>query len=241
MGNDVNRYSNNNVKDKHYFINEENQISISVSNDGSNNSNTNIVNIKESETNSNTIDKEQSKTYSLLKNDNNQDNNINNIISIKKERKKLKKSNRKKNRNNPETFYKNIYKKKSIIGICMNLFFWIWSFLLYLDNNSIIKFPRASRDRKVYMIYGGYNSDSFIGSILSTLLYTILNYLIITLYPEIIFFLSYIVYVVYSIYNTSKEKFKENNCLLSKNVYIFLVFLTFGEIYKLFARKYLDI
>ena len=243
MGNDVNIISSNdnNVKDKHYFINKDNQIRISVSNDNDLNSNTNTVNISESQANSNKMTEEQTKTYSLLPIDNNQDGNSN-VNNIKKERKKyqLKKKKKKKIRNNPETFYKNICRKKSIIGICLNLFFWTWSFLLYLDHSSIITFPRASPDKKIDMVYGN-NSDSFLGSFFSTLLYTLLNYLIITLYPEMLFFLSYIIYVVYSIYNTINEKFKENICLLSKNFYIFLVFLSFGEIYKLFARKYLDI
>ena len=91
------------------------------------------------------------------------------------------------------------------------------------------------------MIYSTSNSDSFIGHFLSTIIYTVFNYFIIFIYPEVILIISYCAYVIYSLLNTEKDKFKENKLFLSKNTYIILVILSFGEIYKIFARKYLDI
>lgn len=234
------------IKDKDTFINNDNQISITISNDDSFNSNSSTVNIKESTKNSeqNQNTKDQSNIYSLLSTNVNQENNNISNVAVKSQKKRYSRRRRRKKKNknisNERNFYKNIYKKKSIIGICLNLFFWLWSFLLFLDHNNIFQFPRASPDKKMDMIYTGMNNDSVIGSFFSTLFCTILNYFISFLYPEIIFFFSYIIYVVYSILNVSYEKFKDK-CILSKNIYIFFVFLTFGEIYKLWARKYLDI
>jgi len=233
------------IKDKDTFINNDNQINILISNEDSFNSNNNTVSIKESKKNSeqNQNAKNQPNIYSLLStNVNQENNNISNVAVKERKKHHSRKNKRKKNKNasNERNFYKNIYKKKSIIGICLNLFFWLWNFLLFLDHNNTFQFPRASPDKKIDMIYTGMNNDNIIGSFFSTILCTILNYFIIILYPEIIFFLSYIIYVVYSILNASYEKFKDK-CMLSRNIYIFLVLLTFGEIYKLWARKYLDI
>ena len=138
-------------------------------------------------------------------------------------------------------YFNNIYKKKNIIGICLNLFFWIWTILLLLDFNEIIKFPRASIDKKIDMIYMSFNTDTFWGGFIGTILITIFHYIFIFKYPEIIFLFSYIIYVVYSLCIIPNEKFKENSCFLSHQMYLFLVFLTLGEIYKIFARNYLDI
>lgn len=91
------------------------------------------------------------------------------------------------------------------------------------------------------MVYSTSNSDSIIGHFISTLFYTFFNYYIVFIYPEVILIISYCAYVIYSLFNTEKDKFKDNKLFLSKNTYVILVILSFGEIYKLFARKYLDI
>ena len=214
-------------------INNDNQISIYLSSNNNINNNINKKQIK-------TIDdKEQANSYELLSSNSNIE-----ITKTKNKKKKSKKKNYKTyKRSNVGriTYYKNTFKIKSIIGVCLNLFFWIWIILLILDSNHIITFPRASPGRKVDIIYTGVNNDSFLGSFLSTLFSTILHYIIIYHYPEIICLLSYIIYIVYSRYNIRRENFNENNCFLSYNMYIFLVFLTFGEIYKIIVRKYLDI
>ena len=153
MGNVLNKLpSNKNAKGKHYFINKDDQVRISLSSDNSLNRNSNDTNINESQSNS-TRTKDQEKDNSLISNENNQENKTN-VNVIQKERKSFpKKKKRKKNRNNTETYYKNIFKKKSIIGICLNLFFWIWSYLLYLDHSSISKFLSASSNKKIDIIY----------------------------------------------------------------------------------------
>ena len=171
-------------------------------------------------------------TYSLLPI--NQESNENSIDTQKSRK-------RKKNLIKHQ-YFKNIWKRKSIIGIVLNLFFWIWSFLCILNYNEIIIFPRGSlNNKKVHMVYSTSNSDSIIGQIFSTFLYTIFNYYIVFIYPEIILIFSYCAYVIYSLFNTEKDKFKKNKLFLTKSTYIILVVLSFGEIYKLFARKYLDI
>ena len=91
------------------------------------------------------------------------------------------------------------------------------------------------------MIYAGNNSDSFIMGVLSTLFATIFNHFIPQIYPETLLIIFYCVYISYSLCNTKTEKFKEDSLLLSRNTYIILVILGFGELYKLVARKYLDI
>ena len=225
--------------------NNENNINI-INNEEAENSNSSPVNINIQTPNlvPDKNSKGSSNTYSLLSTSlDNSDSaiNINRLNEPEKSingiNSKPKKSKRKKKK--PKYFFKNIYTKKAISGIVLNLFFWLWTVLVYLDHHKIIKFPRAVNE-KIHMVYGT-NSDSFLGSFFSTLFYTIFNYFVVFLYPEIIFFVSYFVYVAYSIFNMTNEKFKEDSCLLSKNTYIFLVFLTFGEIYKLYARKYLDI
>ena len=138
-------------------------------------------------------------------------------------------------------YFQNICKRKSIIGLCLNLVFWIWSILYILNYKRIIIFPRGSSDnKKVHMVYS-YNTDSLIGNFISTLLYTFFTYFIVFIYPEVILFVTYCAYVIYSLFTTEKEKFKDDKFFLSKNTYIICVIFSFGEIYKLFARKYLDI
>ena len=223
--------------------NYNNQIIGSINESFSSNSSAVKINEYQANYSQNQDLKEQSNSYSLISTNINLEINENNNKIIKNKKKKYHKKNRKiKNNNNFERNYmNNIKSKKSIIGICLNLLFWIWSILLILDNNNIIKFPRASSDKKIDLILTGLNNDSFLGGIISTLLSSFLNYILACVYPEIIFIISYIIYVVYSIYIIPSNKFRENNCLLSHNMYIFFVLLTFGEIYKLFARKYLDI
>ena len=111
-----------------------------------------------------------------------------------------------------------------------------------MNYKRIIIFPRGSLyDKKPIMVYSGTNSNSVIGQFISTLLFTIFNYFIVFIYPEIILFASYCTYVIYSLFNTESNKFNVNKFFLSKNTYISLVIVSLGEIYKLFARKYLDI
>ena len=170
----------------------------------------------------------QNNSYSLI----NQSIETSNRNSISIKRKKLIK----------KQYFKNICKRKSIIAIILNLFFWIWSVLYFLNYKRIIIFPRGSLyDKKPIMVYSGTNSNSVIGQFISTLLFTIFNYFIVFIYPEIILFASYCTYVIYSLFNTESNKFNVNKFFLSKNTYIILVILSLGEIYKLFARKYLDI
>ena len=219
---------------------KSNQLNMSDSIDESENSNDSTV-IKEDNSNQNI--KNISNSYALLSTNNNY-NSDNIIIDNKNNKKKKNEKNRFKKKDiqiNSINYCNNIYKKESIIGICLNLFFWIWTILLLLDYQQIIKFPRASPDKKIDMIYTGFNNDSFWGGFFSTLICTIFNYFFIFKYPEIIFFLSYIIYVVYSVCIIPNEKFQENSCFLSHGMYILLVFLTLGEIYKLCARNYLDI
>ena len=219
---------------------KSNQLNMSDSIDESENSNDSTV-IKEDNSNQNI--KNISNSYALLSTNNNY-NSDNIIIDNKNNKKKKNEKNRFKKKDiqiNSINYCNNIYKKESIIGICLNLFFWIWTILLLLDYKQIIKFPRASPDKKIDMIYTGFNNDSFWGGFFSTLICTIFNYFFIFKYPEIIFFLSYIIYVVYSVCIIPNEKFQENSCFLSHGMYILLVFLTLGEIYKLCARNYLDI
>ena len=163
----------------------------------------------------------QNNSYSLLS----INQEVNEKSSISKKKKKLIK----------KKYFQNIYKRKSIIGICLNLIFWIWSTLYILNYNRIIIFPRGSLyGKRVHMVYS-HNPD---GGFISTLIYTFLNYFIVYIYPEVILFATYCAYVVYSLFNTKSDKFKEDEFLLSKNIYIFLVVLSFGELYKLYARKY---
>lgn len=222
-------------------INDNNKISGSINESFSSNGST--VKINEYQTNyeQNKDLKEQSNSYSLLTTNTNLEINENNEQINKNKKKKYKKYRRKKNNNLERNYMNNIKNKKSIIGICLNLFFWIWTILLILDHNNIIRFPRASHDKKMDLIFTGANNDSFFGGFFSTLLCSIFHYIFVFTYPEIIFIISYIIYVVYSIYIIPSNKFRENNCLLSHNMYIFFVVLTLGEIYKLFARKYLDV
>ena len=173
-------------------------------------------------------------SYSLLPININQENNeisTENPKSKKRKKKLIKRQ-----------YFKNIYKKKSIIGLFLNLILWIWVLLYILNYNEIIIFPRGSlNNKKVHMVYSTSNSDSIIGNFISTLFYTFFNYYIVFIYPEVILIISYCSYVIYSLFNTEKDKFKDNKLFLSKNTYVILVILSFGEIYKLFARKYLDI
>ena len=173
-------------------------------------------------------------SYSLLPLNINQENNeisAENPKSKKRKKKLIKRQ-----------YFKNIYKKKSIIGLFLNLILWIWVLLYILNYNEIIIFPRGSlNNKKVHMVYSTSNSDSIIGHFISTLFYTFFNYYIVFIYPEVILIISYCSYVIYSLFNTEKDKFKDNKLFLSKNTYVILVILSFGEIYKLFARKYLDI
>ena len=240
MGNELNPVID--AKTNNIVEIKSNQLNSSDSIDESENSNDSTVKIKEDNNNQNI--KNVSNSYALLSTNNNC-NSDNNVISNKKsnKKKKNKKNGFKKKdiQRNKINYFNNIYKKESIIGICLNLFFWIWTILLLLDYNQIIKFPRASLGKKIDMIYTGFNSDSFWGGFFSTLICTIFNYFFIFKYPEIIFFLSYIIYVVYSVCIIPNDKFKENSCFLSHGMYKLLVFLTLGEIYKICARNYLDI
>ena len=234
MGNKENSNNSNNTSNN---SDNDNKSNLSISNSIYDSK----VNINENQNNSehNQNNNIQSNSYSLLSTDNNLDNKSNKAYNNRK--KKTKKFNKKrKNKKAEKNYYNNTCKKKSIIGICLNLLFWIWSILLILDHSQIIKFPRSSSGKKLNIMFVGANNDSFLGSFLSTLIFTIFNYIIGFLYPEILFIIFYSVYIIYSILNISSEIFK-NNCLLSYNMYIFLVILTMGEIYKLFARKYLDI
>jgi len=239
MENDENNSSSSSNNNSNKGNDNDNQISLSNSNNIFYDSK---VNINENQNNfeQNQNSKTQTNSYSLLSSNISLDTNDNKIKN-KKKKKKTKKKYKKVKKIKEKNYFKNIYKKKSIIGICLNLFFWIWTILLILDNNQIIRFPRSSHDKKVDIIYAGANNDSFWGGILSTIICTIFNYILGFFYPEIIFFISYCVYVVYSVLIIPSEKFNESKCFLSYNMYLFLVFLTFGEIYKLYARKYLDI
>ena len=167
----------------------------------------------------------QNNTYSLLS----INQEINEKSSISKKKKKLIK----------KSYFLNIYKKESIIGICLNLVFWIWLILYILNYNRIIIFPRCSLyGKRVHMVYShNVNGSNFI----NTLIYTFFNHFIVYIYPEVILFATYCTYVVYSLFNIQNDKFKENEFFLSKNTYIFFVIISFGELYKLYARKYLDI
>ena len=105
------------IKDKDTFINNDNQISITISNDDSFNSNSSTVNIKESTKNSeqNQNTKDQSNIYSLLSTNVNQENNNISNVAVKSQKKRYsRRRRRKKNKNisNERNFYKNIYKKK---------------------------------------------------------------------------------------------------------------------------------
>ena len=162
-------------------------------------------------------------------------NQENSELSLKKH------SSKKRKKIIPKKYFQNTFKRKSIIGLCLNLFFWIWSIVYILNYKKIIELPRGSLyNKKVLMVYS-YNTDSMIGNFFSTLIYTFFNYFILYIYPEVILLASYCAYVIYSLFNTEKDKFKEDIFLLSKNTYVILVILSFGELYKLFARKYLDI
>ena len=186
------------------------------------------INVKKREFEHNQNTDIQNNSYSLI----NQNIETSNRNSISIKGKKLIK----------KQYFKNICKRKSIIAIILNLFFWIWSVLYFLNYKRIIIFPRGSLyDKKPIMVYSGTNSNSVIGQFISTLLFTIFNYFIVFIYPEIILFASYCTYVIYSLFNTESNKFNVNKFFLSKNAYIILVILSLGEIYKLFARKYLDI
>jgi hypothetical protein len=163
-------------------------------------------------------------------------------LSIKESIGKKKSSSRKTSKKiKKENYYENTCKLKSIIGLCLNIIFWIWLFFYILDYLNIIIFLRKPTNKRVRMIYAGNNSDSFIMGVLSTLFATIFNHFIPQIYPEALLIIFYCVYISYSLYNTKKEKFKEDSLLLSRNTYIILVILGFGELYKLVARKYLDI
>ena len=177
----------------------------------------------------------QNNSYSIIP-VNNQENSSEilrtNHISKKRKRKIIKKRN----------YFQNICKIKSIIGLFLNLIFWIWSIFYILNLSRIIIFPRGSLyNRKVHTIYSMSNSDSIFGQIISTLINTILTYYIVYIYPEVILFVSYLSYLIYSLFNMQSDKFNRNKFCLSKKFYIILVLLSFGEVYKLFARKYLDI
>ena len=186
------------------------------------------INVKKREFEHNQNTDIQNNSYSLI----NQNIETSNRNSISIKGKKLIK----------KQYFKNICKRKSIIAIILNLFFWVWSVLYFLNYKRIIIFPRGSLyDKKPIMVYSGTNSNSVIGQFISTLLFTIFNYFIVFIYPEIILFASYCTYVIYSLFNTESNKFNVNKFFLSKNAYIILVILSLGEIYKLFARKYLDI
>ena len=186
------------------------------------------INVKKREFEHNQNTDIQNNSYSLI----NQSIETSNRNSISIKGKKLIK----------KQYFKNICKRKSIIAIILNLFFWVWSVLYFLNYKRIIIFPRGSLyDKKPIMVYSGTNSNSVIGQFISTLLFTIFNYFIVFIYPEIILFASYCTYVIYSLFNTESNKFNVNKFFLSKNAYIILVILSLGEIYKLFARKYLDI
>ncbi len=212
----------------HQTNSDDNPISISISNNMSYDSNSAI-------NSPNQNIKSQSTSYSLLSSSMNQDNTVD-VTKNKRNKKKNKKKKKKK-----KSYFKNIVKKNSIIGLFLNLFLWIWLILYILDRHEILVFPRASSDKKMDFIFAGANNDSFLGSFLSSLLCTILNYIICFIYPEIILFLAYVIYIVFSLKMIKTENFKENNCLLSKNTYKFLVILGLGEIFKLFARFYIDI
>jgi len=179
--------------------------------------------------------KSQSTSYSLLSSNMNQDNIFDKTKS-KHNKKKITKKKKKKRR-----YSEKILNKKSLFVLFLNLFLWIWLILYILDRHQILVFPRASSDKKMDFIFSGINNDSFLGSFLSTLLCTILNYIICFIYPEIILLLSYVIYIVFSLKMINYENFKEDKCLLSKSTYKFLVFLGLGEIFKLFARFYIDI
>ena len=134
----------------------------------------------------------QNNSYSLLS----INQEINEKSSISKKKKKLIK----------KTYYLNIYKKESIIGICLNLVFWIWLILYILNYNRIIRFPRGSLyGKRVHMVYShNVNGSNFI----NTLVYTFFNHFIVYIYPEVILFASYCAYVVYSLFNNINYKFK---------------------------------
>ena len=164
-------------------------------------------------------------SYSLL----NVNQEVNETSNISKKKKKIIK----------KKYFKNIYKRKSIIGICLNFGFWAWLTLYILNYNSIIIFPRGSLEgKRVHMIYS-HNPDGM--NFITTLLYTFLNHFMVYIYPEVILFATYCAYVVYTLFNTECDKFKEDIFFLSKNTYVIFVILSLGEIYKLFARRYLDI
>lgn len=205
----------------------DNPINISISNNMSYNSNSALKSPHQNI-------KSPSTSYLLLSSSTNQNNAIDIIKNKKNKKKRLKKKKK-------ESYFKNMLKKNSIIGILLNLFLWIWLILYILDRHEILVFPRASSDKKVDFIFAGINNDSFLGSFLSSFLCTILNYIICFIYPEIILFLIYVVYIVFSLKMIKSEKFKENKCLLSKDTYKFFVFIGLGEIFKLLARFYLDI
>ena len=206
----------------------DNPITISISNNMSYDSNSAI-------NSPNQNIKTQSTSYFLLSSSMNQDNS-HDITKNKRNKKKILKKKKKK-----RSYFKNIVKKKSIIGLFLNLFLWIWLILYILDRHEILVFPRASSDKKMNFIFAGANNDSFLGSFFSSLLCTVLNYIFCFIYPEIILFLAYVIYIIFSLKMIKNESFEENKCLLSKNTYKFFVFLCLGEIYKLFARFYIDI
>ena len=108
---------------------KSNQLNMSDSIDESENSNDSTV-IKEDNSNQNI--KNISNSYALLSTNNNY-NSDNIIIDNKNNKKKKNEKNRFKKKDiqiNSINYCNNIYKKESIIGICLNLFFWIWTILL---------------------------------------------------------------------------------------------------------------
>ena len=129
--------------------------------------------------------------------------------------------------------------KYSLIGFILNLVFWFWTILLSLDHNNYITFPRYSLGNKQYIIYYTVG-DNFIANFMMTIFNTIFNTFLMFYYPEMLFCFLYAAYIIYSIMINPAEKFKDQ-CFLTKKVYILFVLLSLGEIYKLFARKWIDI
>ena len=225
MNSNINQYINNNNKQ----MSPDDINSLSENNEKSKESVEVEINEKKTDYTQNQNPDTQN-SYSLIP-----INQENFEISLRKHRSKKKKKSIQKN------YFQNICKRKSIIGLCLNLLFWIWLFLYILNYKKIIDFPRSSLyNKKVLMVYS-HNTDSMIGNFFSTLIYTFFNYFIVYIYPEVILLATYSTYVIYSLFNTEKDKFKEDKFLLSKNIYVILVILSFGELYKLYARKYLDI
>lgn len=142
------------------------------------------------------------------------------------------------------------FNKEEILPLIINIALWIWFTLVIMSYIGIIHFPRgwgssssSSSSGGGSWDFSGIGSGSDAGAALVIILLIILIILLIVLmpyiYPEFILIALYLAYLY--LHYDKISFYSSRSKIFSRKVYRYFLFLTFAEVYILFARCCYDI